>query len=377
MATGTLSPNPILTIWDVNGDPVSGAKIYVFAAGTSTPISTWTDSQLIGANQNSHPIVCNAAGQCVIYLAPGTSYKYVVTKADGTPLWTRDNISATGTTSVQSNNIGMACGRLTLTSNVAVTTDVVLTNTMLYYTPYAGNTIALFDGESWLVFTFSELSLATAAWTANKNSDIFMHADNGIPTLERQEWTDNTNRAVQIFKQDGVYVKAGNPTRRYLGTVRTGPSTGVLEDGFRKRLIWNYYNRVRRPVLATDTTDSWTYTSSAWRQANNNPLNQVEIVCGAAEDGIDLYVAGLGVGGTDPGVGIGLNTTTSVSLLSGITPGPSATNAYNRLTWTYVSEGYHFYAWIERGNAGMTFYGDGGQNVSFGVQFGIGGTWWC
>ena len=37
MASGTLAPSPYLTVLDGNGSPVPGARIYTYAAGTTTP----------------------------------------------------------------------------------------------------------------------------------------------------------------------------------------------------------------------------------------------------------------------------------------------------------------------------------------------------
>ena len=50
------------------------------ATGLETvPVATYTDVALTIPNGN--PIVCDAAGRCVIFLSPGVSYKFVVTTA--------------------------------------------------------------------------------------------------------------------------------------------------------------------------------------------------------------------------------------------------------------------------------------------------------
>ena len=47
---------------DANGNPLSGAKLFTYSAGTSTKKTTYTDDT--GGVANSNPIVLNSAGQC-------------------------------------------------------------------------------------------------------------------------------------------------------------------------------------------------------------------------------------------------------------------------------------------------------------------------
>ena len=56
MATGTLSPDPWLTILDINGKPVSGALINTYLAGTTTLATTYSDSALAVPNANPVPV---------------------------------------------------------------------------------------------------------------------------------------------------------------------------------------------------------------------------------------------------------------------------------------------------------------------------------
>lgn len=92
-----LSPSPYLTVDNPDGSPSSGALIYTYAAGSSTPIVTYTDA--LGLFPNENPVEADASGRYVIYLNPGTGYKYVITAADGTPLWEQDNILGVPSTS--------------------------------------------------------------------------------------------------------------------------------------------------------------------------------------------------------------------------------------------------------------------------------------
>lgn len=84
MSTGTITPSPYQQEigYDVSGlfGPISGALIYTYAAGTSTPIATWTTVNVSGGSAvpNTNPIVANSSGRWVAFLAPGVSYKFVL-----------------------------------------------------------------------------------------------------------------------------------------------------------------------------------------------------------------------------------------------------------------------------------------------------------
>lgn len=79
-------------VLDSNGDPVSGGKIYIYAAGTTTPATTYSDNDLTVAH--AFPVVANAAGVAAqMYVAAG-EYKVRVTDADDVVLREDDYVLA-------------------------------------------------------------------------------------------------------------------------------------------------------------------------------------------------------------------------------------------------------------------------------------------
>ena len=64
--------------FDDNGNPLTGGKVYTYAAGTTTPLATYTTST--GAVANTNPIILDAAGRTPneIWLIAGTLYKFIV-----------------------------------------------------------------------------------------------------------------------------------------------------------------------------------------------------------------------------------------------------------------------------------------------------------
>jgi hypothetical protein len=254
-------------------------------------------------------------------------------------------------------------GRLTLTTAVPVTTADVTAATSVYFTPYQGNQIATYSGSAWTLSTFTEKTLSLAGLTADSNYDIFI-VDSTL-ALEALIWTNATTRATALVLQDGILVKSGATTRRYLGTIRITGTTGQCEDSAAKRFVWNYYNRRLRFMKVTDATDTWNQTVTAWRQANASTANQVAYVDGYSEDVIRATTLGAHGGGSGiaGAVGVGVDSTTANSAQifneanSSTTTNPSSIAHYRG----YPGVGYHTLVWIEYRRAGtVVWQGDAG-----------------
>ena len=93
MATTSLSPTPKLQFFDLNGAPLSGGLLYTYEAGTTTPLTSYTDSTGLIANTN--PIVLDSRGEANVWLGTA-SYKLALYTSAGVLIWTVDNISTTG-----------------------------------------------------------------------------------------------------------------------------------------------------------------------------------------------------------------------------------------------------------------------------------------
>lgn len=94
MASYTLSPigGAGAQFFDNNGTPLSGGKIYTYAAGTTTLQTTWVDPA--GITPNANPIVLDSAGRPPqeIWLSAAYSYKFVIETSNGILIRTYDNI---------------------------------------------------------------------------------------------------------------------------------------------------------------------------------------------------------------------------------------------------------------------------------------------
>jgi hypothetical protein len=85
-----LSSVPKLQFFDANGNPLVGGKLFTYAAGTTTPLATYTDST--GLTPNTNPIILDSRGEADVWL-DATQYKFELKTAADALIWTVDNIS--------------------------------------------------------------------------------------------------------------------------------------------------------------------------------------------------------------------------------------------------------------------------------------------
>lgn len=351
-------------------------------------------------------------------------------------------------------------GRLTLTSGTPITTTDVTAAGTLYFTPFRGNYIGLYDGASaWELKTFSELSISLSGLVPHSLHDVFIYNNSGTPTLELAAWnagataaiTGATNatpivitstahglstgdvvtisgvggntaangtfritntgantfslqtlaagganvagsgaytsggdwykanysgtRATALTTQDGIYVKTGATTRRYLGTIRITSTAGQCEDSYTRRFVWNLHNREQRILKVTEAGNSWSYTTTTYRAINNNWQSRAEIVVGLdlAPPYFEARIWAVSTGGGVLSLGVGLNSTTTTSTFI-MNLGYNAGVPLQAVFANYTGEGYHYLQLLEYGSTGGTFYGDFGA-PTIRQSGGIGWIW--
>jgi hypothetical protein len=100
--TYSLAPPPYQTVLNNSGDKVSNACVWTYAAGTTTPIATYSSA---AGTVNTNPIRTDSAGRFTAYLVPGTGYKFAyelpcTPPGHGTVLATADNVAGTPAASI-------------------------------------------------------------------------------------------------------------------------------------------------------------------------------------------------------------------------------------------------------------------------------------
>lgn len=81
--------------FDNNGVMLSGGKIYSYAAGTTTPATTYTSSS--GSTPHSNPIILDSTGRVPggeIWLTAGNNFKFILTTSLDVVLGTYDNVGS-------------------------------------------------------------------------------------------------------------------------------------------------------------------------------------------------------------------------------------------------------------------------------------------
>lgn len=265
-------------------------------------------------------------------------------------------------------------GRLTTETGVPVSTTDRTAQGTIYFTPYNGNRVALWNGSGWQVYPFPELSYSVSA-TAGQIKDLFGYDNAGTLTLEASAaWTNDTTRTDALALQDGIWCKSGALTRRWLGTFRASGSNVTADSGGNagttqvggQRFVWNRYNQVLRNMKVRDTVDSYTYAGGI-RQMNGAAGNKVEWVTGDAATDVEAICVHSSfvtnsAGGVYASAGIGLDSTTVFSGGAGQVGLTTSVYVIGTLVGDYSGQpglGYHYLSFNEAGDGVSSgFYGD-------------------
>jgi len=224
-------------------------------------------------------------------------------------------------------------GRLTLTSLTPILTTDVLAATSIYYTPYQGNQAFIYDGNGLLPIAFSELTLAldsnsghTGYHQSGKLFDLFLINDAGTLRLATgPAWSSSTARGTgagttELEMVNGLWVNknalanarfgsaSGNVVAvaaryaTYLGTVYCTANgqtamqinpTPAIGGNNSFMALFNAYNRVQQFCRSQDSTATWNYTSTTWRQMDGSANNKVNVVQGLIGEEMTAYIENL------------------------------------------------------------------------------------
>jgi hypothetical protein len=373
MAGRFIEPYP--QFLDATPDVYSSGKLYFYATGTSTPLNTYTTKALSVANPN--PIVLNSAGRpAVDIFLQDLEYKVVLKDSSDNTIWTADPVShrdsllvaktltgagspngsvagTAGSSSVlpdfywdYTNSVLYVCtttgtsstavwtainaasatpavpppqGRLTLTSATPVLAADVTAATAVYYTPFAGNLVPIYNGSSMVPAEFSELTLSLVASHALSTIyDVFVFSNAGVLTLVTgPAWSVSTAGSgargtgagtTQLTRVKGLWTNAVSMTARngsttytvganlatYVGSIHIDGTAGQVTchtsyGQSRKWGVWNAYNRQSIYLKAGDATASWvSNNASGVHAANGSAANSITVFSGLPEETLDL-----------------------------------------------------------------------------------------
>lgn len=126
-------------LFDNNGNPLAGGKIFTYAAGTTTNVATYTSSN--GSIAHSNPIILDGAGRVPsgeIWLTDGITYKFVVQDAANNLIGTYDNL-----TGINSNFVAFTNQQEIQTATASQT---VFNLTTMQYQPGTNSLSVFVDG---------------------------------------------------------------------------------------------------------------------------------------------------------------------------------------------------------------------------------------
>lgn len=86
----SLMPQAKQQYFDSDGNPLAGGKVYTYAAGTTTPLATYTTAA--AGTPNANPVILDSRGEASIFFG-SSNYKIVVTTAADAAVWTQDNLT--------------------------------------------------------------------------------------------------------------------------------------------------------------------------------------------------------------------------------------------------------------------------------------------
>lgn len=276
--------------------------------------------------------------------------------------------------------------RLSGVTGTAVMTADSTTLSTIYLAQYRGNHISLFDGANWQdVAPAAEISLAVTGRTADLPFDVFAVLAGGTVALEFLNWATAVARATGLVRLDGVWVKSGDATRRYLGSCR--PRTATTYHWVRagddlpcKFDLFNCHNRIDFGFVHRALVNTWAYATATWRQVQASTNYQVDVMAGLQEESFECTAMANSSTATttiNRGTGIGFDSTTAFQGLAAGSVNAAAVAAEQITigrTMHQTPIGRHFYAWLEIGGTGVTFLGDNGALIR---QSGMVGFWTC
>lgn len=293
----------------------------------------------------------------IVYMDSSTQIAYApvsLTALGG--LAKANNLTDVASTGSALSNLGALFspqGRLTLVSNIPIMISESVGATSIYYAPYQGNIIPVYNGTLFINNAFMQLTLTlnTTNHPTTSVFDVYASLQSNVITLSAMYWGSNTARSTtaggksgtgnaSIAQLNGIWVNnaaisisdsfngtTGYAIAQYQGTylgsfyttsagqtqfnIKPTPSVGGTANIIG---IWNAYNRVHLDTISRDSTANWLNNSTAWNEADLSVANRISWVDGLAQTSVKAsYNTTLDVGGNSQGgaVGINLNSTTA------------------------------------------------------------------
>lgn len=121
--------------FDNSGLILSGGLLYIYSAGTTTPVTAYQNSA--GTIAHTNPIVMDSAGRIPseVWLTTGAAYKFVLKTSTSVTLWTMDNLN--GINDPSSVPWSIITGKPTTIAGYGITDGITAATAASTYAPLA------------------------------------------------------------------------------------------------------------------------------------------------------------------------------------------------------------------------------------------------
>ena len=267
----------------VSSSDQSGKSTIYFVAHTSNEIALYDGTEWVPRTFNNISVA-----------VPSTLFKVF-------DIFAYDN---SGTVTLECTDWNQSTAAVTGATNPASPSPIVITTSashgfsngdLVGVASIGGNTAA--NGYIWEISSASGTSLTLVGSVGNS-----------AYTSGGTVYKLTNTRATALTLQDGVLVKSGATTRRYLGTGMTGGTSGQMDDSLLKRMLYNYYNQIPRMVSVSYSTEH-AYGTNSTRLMNLAAANKCWFVLGQPQD-LLINIAN-SADGSLGAVGAAIDSTTS------------------------------------------------------------------
>lgn len=196
----SLTPSPFMQFFDANGTPLVGGKLYTYASGTTSPLSTYTNAGALTPNTN--PVILDSSGSAAVWLGPQL-YTFLLTDANGVQLWSADDIG----THITLQNV---------TYNGSETTDNIKAGVGI--SGSFGINLGVFSATPSITTADANIAIANATSAVGLKGATF------IPTVDDAISLGATSyRWSYVYGTKGIFGD-GNTSNVYIGTYSSTPS---------------------------------------------------------------------------------------------------------------------------------------------------------
>ncbi len=217
---GTIFGVPLSQVIGNDGEPVVGAKLYLYEAGTSTPVTPYEDFGLTVGLERPNPIVADAVGRIPSFWLSDGSYRVRLTDADGLEIYDISSITAIGASS------GTASGGGTSSESVFAVGDMIFTFGTSARTGWVrsnGKTVGPSSSGATERASADTEDLFAFLW--NNVSDTYAAVSGGRGASAATDWAANKTIVVPTMRgRSPVGVDE-------MGNVAAGILSGVTDSG--------------------------------------------------------------------------------------------------------------------------------------------------